>query len=248
MTLSDIRNDVGSRINQYDASTDTFVSGFITTGEVDRWANQAFEDIYKWYALANKGRFSIKATVDTVEDLAVYAFGGDAEDLLAIESVFVKLESTDDDYTRVYPINMDSFLQVGSEKIPESAPRYEERQILNEATGHYVLGIEFVEDCIPSEAITDGLMVRYIEKPPLMEETTDIPEKLPSELHKLIVYGATIPAMEKMGEYNQASYLEGKLESKIRAFYAQEQSKSAQGTKKIKMRRKDVAKFYLRSR
>jgi len=246
MTLLEILNDVGSRINQYNASTDSFVSGFVTTAEVKRWANQSFEEIYKWYALANKGRFSVSATVDTVEDQAIYTFGGDAADLLAIESVYIMYDTTDTDYTRVYPIEINDFVLSGSEKVPSGCPRYSEIQVYNTDTEHYVLGIEFLEDCIPDEAVTDGLKVRYIERPPTMTADTDIPEKLPSELHKLVVIGAAIPAFEKMGDYQAAGYLENKYNSQIKSFFSQEQSITSKGTKKIKMSRKDVNKFFLR--
>ena len=99
MTLEELRNDVGSMINQYDDTTESFVPGFVTNGEVDRWINQAFEDVYKWYALANKGRFSSTATTDAIAGQAIYTLGGDAKDLLAIESVFVYLHPTDTKYT-----------------------------------------------------------------------------------------------------------------------------------------------------
>lgn len=247
MTLAELRNDVGSRINQYDDSTDTFVSGFVTTGEVDRWINQTFEDVYKWYALANRGRFSSTATTDTVANQAVYTLGGDAADLLAIESVFVYLTSTDTTYTRAYPIEANDYLLVGNEEVPASAPRFMERQIYNSDTGHYELAIEFPSDCIPTEAITDGIKMMYIERPPLMSGDTDVPEKLPRELHKLIVLGASVPALEKMGEFETAAYLEGKLNSAIKSFYLQEQSVTSKGAKIIKPRRKDINRFYLRN-
>jgi hypothetical protein len=248
MTFVQILNDVGSKINQYSTSTDAFVTGFVTTAEAKRWINQSFEDIYKWYALANRGRFSVSATVDTVKDQAIYTFGGDAADLLAIESVFIKYASTDTDYTRVYPIEVNDYLLEGSEKVPQGAPRYTELQVYNTDTQHYVLGIEFLEDCIPDPAVTDGLMVRYIERPPLMSADADIPEKLPTELHKLIVIGASIPAFEKMGDFEAAGYLEGKYNSQIKSFFSQEQSSTAKGVKRIKPNRRDINKFFLRNR
>lgn len=248
MDLEDLRNDLGSKINQYDESTDSFASGFITTVEANRWINQTFEELYKWYALANKGRFSTKATLATEEDVAIYPFGGDAADLLAIESVFVKINATDDDYTRVYPIDEGSFLQHGSEKVPSNAPRYREIQILNLDTNNYELALEFLEDCVPTDDIDEGILINYISRPPLMTDDAHTPQKLPLELHKYIVIGAAIPAFEKMGEWDSAAYLEGKLANRIKSFFAQEQSTTAQGTKKIKMRRKDAIKFYLRSK
>lgn len=247
MTLAELRNDVGSRINQYNDVTDTFVPGFITTAEVDRWINQTFEDVYKWYALANRGRFSVTATTDAIQDQAIYTLGGDARDLLAIESVFIKLKPTDQNYTRVYPIEPNDYLLVGKEVIPPSAPRYIERQIFNEDSGHYELAIEFPEDCIPRETIPDGIKIMYIERPPLMADDESIPEKLPRELHKLLAVGASIPALQKMGEFQSADYFKGELNTAIHSFYIQEQSTTAKGAKKIKMRRKDVNRFYLRN-
>lgn len=247
MDLEGIRNDVGSKINQYDDTTDSFVSGFVTTAEVDRWINQSFEDIYKWYALANKGRFSSTATTDTAANQAVYTLGGDAADLLAIESVFVYLTATDTDYTRAYPLDPSDYFLSGSEKVPEGAPKFIERQIYNTDTNHYELAIEFPEDCIPTATITDGIKIMYIERPPLMSADTHVPEKLPRELHKLLVLGASIPALEKMGEFETASYLEGKLSNAIKSFYLQEQSTTSKGVKIVRPTRRDINKFYFRN-
>lgn len=80
-----------------------------------------------------------------------------------------------------------------------------------------------------------------------MSAETDVPEKLPREIHKLLVLGAAIPALEKMGEFETASYLEGKLTNAIKSFYLQEQSTTAKGVKIVKPRRKDISKFYLRN-
>ncbi|HOM78213.1 MAG TPA: hypothetical protein PLT50_03365 [bacterium] len=246
MTLEELRNDVGSMINQYDDTTESFVPGFVTNGEVDRWINQAFEDVYKWYALANKGRFSSTATTDAIAGQAIYTLGGDAKDLLAIESVFVYLHPTDTKYTRAYPIEPNDYLLVGNEEVPSSAPRYMERQIFNSDEGHYQLAIEFPEDCIPKETIPEGIKIMYIERPPLMTDDSHIPEKLPRELHKLLVMGAAIPALRKMGEFQTANLFKNDLNSAIQSFYIQEQSVTSKGAKVIKMRRKDANRFYLR--
>ena len=116
MNLKEIRDDIGSRINQYNDAAESFVSGFVTTGELNRWINQSFQDVYKWYALANRGRFSSTATTSTSAGQAVYTLGGDAEDLLAIESVFVLLKSTDTDYTRAYPIDGNEYLIIAEDE------------------------------------------------------------------------------------------------------------------------------------
>jgi hypothetical protein len=248
MTLSEIRNDIGSKINQYSDETDTFVEGFITETELDRWINQAFEELYMWYALANKGRFSVKATVDTVEDQGVYTFGGDATDLLALESVGIKYSSTDTYYKTAYPNTPKRFYLEGGEEAAEGAPMYFERQIYDSVNEEYVLAIEFPEDCIPDTAVTDGLQVWYIERPPELSTGTDEPQKLPKELHKYIVIGASVPALEKMGEYDQASYLEGKFNTKVKSFFIQDQTKTAKGVKTVTPTRESINKFYKRIR
>lgn len=246
MTLAELRNDLGSTINQYNASSDVFVTGFVTTAEATRWLNQSFEELYKWYALANKGRFSVPATVDSVEDQAIYTFGGDAADLLALESVFIKYDTTDTDYTRAYPIEDSDFYLVGSETAAQGAPRYKEIQVYNTDTSHYVLAVEFIEEGVPDTAVTGGIKINYIERPPKMTEETDIPEKLPSELHKFIVTGAAVNAFIKMGDTTMADYMENRYNMKIKSFFAQEQSLTSKGVKRIKMSRSDANKFYLR--
>lgn len=248
MTLQNLRDDVGSKINQIDETSGEFITGFITTAEVDRWINQTFQEVYKWYALANRGRFSTVAHTDTVVDQVIYPLGGDAEDCLAIESVGIKETSEDEYYKIATPARPHQFYIHGAEESSLESPIYFETQIYDEANSEYVLAIEFPEDSAPEEAVTDGLEIRYIERPPVLEETTDEPQKLPLELHKLIVTGASVPALEKMGEYDQAGFLEGKFNSQIKTFFMQEQSVVARGTKTIKPTRAMINKFYRRNR
>lgn len=246
MTFKDLRNDVGSKINQYSKDSDSFVSGFVTTTEVDRWINQAFQDVYKWYALANRGIFLTTATLDTVKDQAIYTFGGDASDILAISSVGIMYKSTDSFYTRVKPGKESDLIQYGNETFPKHSPLFFEETIYNTTTGHYVKAIEFPEDCIPDKAVTKGIEVKYVARPPKLEDNLDIPEKLPDEVHRTIVLGAVIPCFEKMGEWDVAAQLENKFNAAIKAFFVQDQTQTAKGIKKIRMRRQDVNKFFRR--
>jgi len=243
MTLSELRNDLGSSINQTDSSGD-FVSGFITTTEADRWINQYFEEVYKWYAVANRDRFAVTSTGDTVEDQATYTFGGDATDLLAVAWVGIMYDSTDEDYTKVIRRDKTDVYLTGSETWSQSNPIYFEKQIYNTSSEHYELGIEFPEDCIPDEAVTEGLKVMYIERPSHMSDDTDIPEKLPSEIHKHIITGAAIPCFEKMGEYEKAEVMRERFSQITMSFMVQEQSLNSDTTKRIRMSRRDVNNFY----
>ena len=57
MTLEEMRNDLGSLINQVDGSSE-FASTHISDTEADRWLNQAREEIYMRYALENRNNTS----------------------------------------------------------------------------------------------------------------------------------------------------------------------------------------------
>lgn len=243
MTFLELRNDLGSLINQTDDSG-VFVSTFITTAEANRWLNEAFQEVYKNYSLANRGRFGIEATANTVEDQDVYTFGGDANDLLAITWVGIKYKAADERHTRAENLDQPKAFQSGHEKWSKANPAYFERQIYNESSGHYELGVQFPEDCIPDASVTNGLKVMYLERPPKMENDTDIPEKLPKELHDMIVAGASIKAFKKMGNIETAQQMTGWFDRAVMNLFRQEQSRSAQRVKRIKRPKRDLDKFY----
>jgi len=242
MTFLDLKNDLGSLINQTDASGD-FVSSFISTEEAQRWLNQSYQEVYKWYATANRDRFGVTGFANTVEDQAIYTFGGDAIDLLAIAWVGIKY-ADDEDYRRAEKTTKTKAFDTGSEIWSKTKPIYFEKQIYNTASGHYELGIEFPEDCVPEESIDDGLKVMYIERPPAMEDDADIAEKLPEELHSYIALGASIKAFKKMGEFEKAEQMTGWFDRSMMGFMSQEQSLSSERVKRIKWNKRDLNKFY----
>jgi hypothetical protein len=243
MTFEELKNDLGSMINQVDDSGD-FVSTFVTETEAERWLNFAYQDVYKWYATANRDRFTIPAYANTVEDQDVYTFGGDATDLLAIAWVGIKYDSTDDDYTRVEKLNKADAFDTGFEKWGQTNPKYFEVQLYNEVTTNYELGIEFPEECVPDASVTNGLKIMYVERPEEMSATTDLPQKLPEELHKYIPVGAAVRAFKKMGEFDKAEQLTGWFDRAVLALMTQEQSLSSERTKRIRVPKKTVSNFY----
>lgn len=243
MTFAELRNDFGSLINQVDNSGD-FVSSFITTAEADRWLNQYYMETYKWYATANRKRFATTGYANTVEDQAVYTFGGDAVDLLATAWVGIKYEATDEKHRRAENLNQTKAFETGMEEWSKLKPVYFERTIYNETTGHYEIAIEFPERCVPEESVTKGIKVEYIERPPTMANDNDMPEKLPEELHAFIPSGAAIKGLKKMGEYQKAEQLMNWYDRSVLGFITQEQSLTSEKSKRIKMSNADLAKFY----
>lgn len=243
MTFEELKNDLGSLINQVDDSGD-FVSTFVTEAEAERWLNYAYQDVYKWYATANRDRFTVPAYASTVDEQETYTFGGDATDLLAIAWVGIKYDFTDDDYTRVEKLNKADAFDTGHEKWGQTNPVYFEVQLYNEDSGNYELGIEFPEACVPDASVTDGLKIMYIEKPPAMTLDADLPQKLPDELHKYIPIGAGIRAFKKMGEFQKAEELTGWFDRAVLALMSQEQSLTSERTVRVKLSKRDLTNFY----
>lgn len=243
MTFEDLKNDFGSLINQVDDSGD-FVSSFITEQEAEKWLNFFYQDVYKWYATANRDRFTTTGFANTVEDQAIYTFGGEAVDLLAIAWVGIRYEADDKEYRRVEKANKADYFDTGFEKATRLNPVYFEKQIFNTSSDNYELGVEFPEDCVPDASVTRGLKVMYIERPPEMEEDAHIPQKLPTELHKYISMGAAINGFKKMGEFAKAQELTDWFDRAIMALMTQEQSLSSERTKRIRLNKRDVNNFY----
>ena len=48
MTREELRNDFGSLINQVDNSGE-FVTSFVTDTEAEKWLNDYYQEVYKWY-------------------------------------------------------------------------------------------------------------------------------------------------------------------------------------------------------
>jgi len=245
MTLSDLRNDLGSIINQTDTSGD-FASTIITTTEADRLINEATMRVFREYALRYPEGLTTTALGDITEDQAVYPFGGDASDLMAILSVFVLVNEDDDELTRAYPLDESEFYQTGWEKIPEGAPRYIRRNVL--VDNIYTSAIEFPAECIPSHTTTgdSGLKIIYLKKPATLVEETDYPQRLPDEYHYIIPYGASVKCLMKMGEDERALRNKALFEQEIVNMKHTDRQDNGDQDFRIKMSRSDALRFYHR--
>ena len=245
MTLEEMRDDLGSLINQVD-DDGAFSSTHITSTEADRWLNQAMEEIYMRYAMENREQYEQFATANTVEDQAVYTFGGDATDILAIRWLGIMYSSTDDDYTRARPRSYPDVMITGHEEFSESAPIYFRTTV--KVGGVPTSGVRFPDGCVPDEAVTDGIRIMYIERPSQLSEDADEPHRIPHELHKYIVYGAAIKCFEKMEQDERAARMSEKYAAGIRDFIIEDPSKKADTpVLRIRAPRWDVQNFYKRS-
>ena len=240
MTLEQLRNDLGSVINQTDSSGD-FTSTIITSTEADRWLNQAFEEVYMRYAMANRVKFQRESYADTVADQDTYTFGGDATDLLGILWLGVKYASTDDDYTRARPMSYPDVMLTGSEERTQTSPVYfRTSEVVSGAT---VDGIKFAEGSVPDAAVTDGLKLLYIERPATLSDDADEPDKIPPELDKYIVYGAAEKCFLKMEQDSRASEFEQRFSAGIRSFVTEDQASRSDGSFRIRSPRWDAQEF-----
>lgn len=247
MTLSELRNDLGSIINQTDTSGD-FASTIITTTEADRYINEALLRVYREYALRYPDGLTTTAKGDIVEDQAVYPFGGDASTLMAIRSVFVEVDENDDTLTRAYPIDPDEFYLVGNEEVPASAPRYKRLNVLVDDV--YTNAIEFPEDCIPDHDTTgdSGLRINYIKRPADLSSDSDSPERLPIQYHYLVAYGASVKCLMKMGEDERAFSNKSLFENELMNMKHSEMQDTSDQPFRIKYPRDDALRFFRRRR
>lgn len=242
MTLLDLRNDLGSIINQTDTSGD-FASTIITTAEADRMINEAMLRVYREYALRYPEGLTTTAEGDITEGQAVYPFGGDAANIMAIASVFVKVNAEDTKLTRAYPLDEREFFQTGEEEVPAEAPRYIRRNVL--VDGVYTSAIEFPADCIPSHTTTGGtgLRIVYLKKPATLTEATDYPQRLPDEYHYIIPYGASVKALMKLGEDQRALANKGLFEQEILNMKHTERQDNSDQPFRLKISRGDALRF-----
>ena len=242
MTLSEFRNDLGSIINQTDTSGD-FASTIITTTEANRNINEAALRVYREYALRYPEGLTTTAEGDVTEDQAVYPFGGDADDLMAIVAVFVLIDATDDEPTRAYPLDESEFYLTGSETISESAPRYIRRNILVDNV--YTGAIEFPEECVPDHTTTgnEGLKIIYLKRPTDLSGDSDTLERLPEQYHYLISFGASIKCFMKMGEDERAFSTRALFEQEITNMKHTESQDDADQSFRLKIPRKDTLRF-----
>lgn len=220
MTLTEMRNDLGSLINQADGSG--FSSTTITTTEANRWLNQAYEEVYMWYALANKKIFQQEATVDLSDGVSEYTFGGDATDVMAIIWLGLKYSSTDTFYKKAWPMSYPDSLLVGNETYSEGVPVY--YNITKKVSGVPTAGVRI--DPEPEDDITAGMKIFYLERPAALTDS-DSPSRLPRELHKWIVLGASVNCLFKLGLDEKAELRQVRFDKKLSEYKAMDQVKNS---------------------
>lgn len=229
MTLAQMRNNLGSLINQVDNSGN-FSSTIITTAEANRWINQAFEEVYTYYALNDKTIFRQEATLDLEDGVTDYTFGGDATDVLAITWLGIKYSSTDTFFRKAVPRSYPDTLLIGNETFDESAPVY--YRITKKVSGTPTNGIRI--DPAPDDNITAGLKLMYIEKPAELSSDSDSPARIPADLHKWIVLGASVNCFYKLEQDNRAEKMESRFQGKLLEFVSNTQTTNGDGVRTIK--------------
>lgn len=228
MTFDTMRNDLGSLINQVDSSG-VFSSTIITTTEADRWLNQAYEEVYMWYALANRVAFQQEATLDLSDGVSDYTFGGDATDVLAVLWLGLKYSATDTYYRRAVPRSYPDTLLIGNETFDTGAPVY--YRVTKKVSGTPINGIKI--DPAPTDDVTTGLKIMYLERPAVLTGS-NTPTRIPSELHKWIVLGASVNCFTKLEQDSRAERMQNRFDKKMAEFMATHQVTSSDGTHVIK--------------
>lgn len=244
MTLAEIRNELGSRINQTDGSGD-FASTIITSTEADRWINQAMEQVYMWYALANREKFQQSATFNIVANQNSYTLGGDAATAMAIMWLGIKFNSTDSDFTRVWPMNYpDIYFQTDDEKYVQSDPHYYRTM----TTVSSVPTNTIVIDPTPDANVTAGGKLIYLKPPATLSSDSDVPSRIPSQLHKHIVDGAAVNAFYKLERDDRAASFSKRFQSDIQAFIIQDLSNKQDMQTRPRPSVRDIDTFFRRNR
>jgi len=241
MTLQDLRNDLGSLINQVDDSG-AFVSSSISTAEADRWINEALRDVYLRYALQNKEALTQRGTFNIEDGIDTYTFGGDGVDILFVTQLGVKYTSTDTYFKRVRPMSYPDTQIIGNETYPSDAPVY--YRVSKKVSGVPTNGVKLSPE--PTEDVTGGAEIYYIEKHPVLVLTTDAVVRLPDNFASLIPYGAAVKAFHKLDLDNRALVMEKMFNGKIEQGIATDQTDSSDTVKRMRLSRTYFDKFYLR--
>ena len=242
MTLLQIRNELGSRINQTDNSGN-FVSTIVSTAESDRWINQAFEEVYMRYSLANREKFEQNSTFNIIADQNSYSLGGDAAKALAVIWLGIKFNTDDTDFMRIRPLDYpDTYYVLDREQFTQSSPKYHRTMQVVDTIPTVTLQI----DPTPDASVTGGGRLLYIKAPAVLTADGDIPQRIPDQLHKAIIDGAAVNAFKKLGRADQKQDSEEDFTSKVEDFLAQDQSNKQDQNTRPRLRQSHVRRFYRR--
>jgi hypothetical protein len=142
-----------------------------------------------------------------------FSFGSDSTDIYRPDWVGVKYNSTDKDYTRAEIMN--------GRDIFELSRGRESKNVISALTPVYEFDTVTISS-VPTSAIriypynwdtaiSDGIFIKYIEKPAALSAVTDSP-RLPLGHHKFLVYGAVADALSKLDKFQEASVYEGRYQ------------------------------------
>lgn len=241
MTLEDLRNDLGSLINQVD-DNGAFVSSSISTAEADRWINEALQDVYLRYALQNKEALTQRGTFNLEDGVDTYTFGGDGVDILFVTQLGLKYTSTDTFFRRAKPMSYPDTQVIGNETYPTDAPVY--YRVTKKVSGVPTNGVKLSPE--PEEDVTGGAEIYYIEKHPVLALTTDEIVRLPDNFKNLVSYGAAVKALFKLGMGQDALVMKKMFDNGMEQGIATDQSHNSDGTRRMRLSRTYFDKFYLR--
>lgn len=241
MTLATLRNDLGSLINQVDDNGD-FVASSISTAEADRWINEALRDVYLRYALQNKEALNQRGTFNLEDGVDTYTFGGDGVDILFVTQLGLKYTSTDTFFRRAKPMSFPDTQVMGNEEYPADAPVY--YRVTKKVSGVPTNGVKLSPE--PTEDVTAGAEIYYIEKHPVLALTTDSVVRLPDNFSSVIPYGAAVKALFKLGLGSEALVMKKMFDNGMEQGIATDQSHNSDGVHRMRLSREYFDKFYLR--
>ena len=243
MTRKEIRDELGSLINQVSESTGDFVAGFITEAEANRWAQEAYEEGYMRYGRITKKTFKRTSYADTAVDLATYVLGGDATDAMVIDRVGIKYNSTDEDYIRSTKVDDNNFFEFGTEEGSQLAPQHMEHSVYVTTDGNYQPAIEFVTGCIPDAVVTDGIEIVYRERPPIFTTDDDEVQKVPIELQRSMPLYAAYKAFSKIGDQAESDRYLSLFEKKVSDYVDNDREAVAGGASRVRKSRRFASIF-----
>jgi hypothetical protein len=188
MTLDEIRLAVGRKCSLLD-SAGNFVDGLVLEADLTAMANERWKYLHLKYANKFPEALTIERTEDLVEDQDIYEIGTADSIEMDLSYVGIKYDEDDEYYKRVMPMGFKRLYKEDTDTtgyletspyyyIVPNTPGLEEDNISKRA-------IQILP--VPDEAVTDGLLFRYIATPVDMSADSDTPYSIPSLMHQLIV-------------------------------------------------------------
>lgn len=194
-------------------STLVATTAIFTNNMIDGWAyNSTDDEALRITGYTNTTTLTLEDDIDDTWDgdtiyifTGVFTFDISGTSMYRPDWIGVKYASTDKDFTRcVVAEDRDLYIDARgrntNDSFSQKTPTYTFETV--SVSSLPTSGIK-IQPFNWQEAISEGVFVRYIKKPAIMTNNTDIP-RLPIGHHKILVYGATADALRKLGKYNEA--------------------------------------------